>query len=91
MTIKNSYWIGLLAGIIFPAFFFGILYGLNVMINSVIHAVPVLPVQKMMFISAALNVLPFRYLFVKQKQDKTGGGMLIITVILVIMVMVLFR
>jgi hypothetical protein len=90
MTIKNSYLTGLLAGFIFPAFFFGILYGLNVMISSVIHSVPVLTVQKMLFISAALNVLPFRYIFVKKNLNKTGGGMLLLTVILVIMIMLIF-
>ena len=90
MNIKNSYLAGLLAGLLFPAFFFGILYGLNVMIGSVIHSIPVLPVQKMLFISAALNILPFRYLFVKLKLDKTGGGMLVITVIIVIMIMLVF-
>lgn len=91
MTIRNSYWIGLLAGIIFPAFTFGILYGLNLMINSVIQAIPVIPLQKMLFISAVLNVLPFRYLFVTHKLNKTGAGMLIVTVISVIMIMLLVR
>lgn len=90
MIIKDSHLTGILAGIIIPVFFFGIVYGLNGLTRSVIHTVPLLTVEKMLIISIALNVLPFRYLFVKKGFVKTGSAMLFVTVILIVTILVVY-
>ena len=90
MHKKNSFWLGLLIGIIFPSVQFGILYAVNLYTKVFEHPPVVLSTQKMMFICSALNILPIRYYLMKPGLEKTGQGVLFITVFLVLMVMLAF-
>ena len=90
MHKKNSFWLGLLIGILIPSVLFGILYAVNFYTKVFEHPPVVLSVQKMMFISSALNILPIRYYLTHGDLEKTGQGVLFITVFLVLMVMLAF-
>ena len=90
MFKKNSYWLGLIIGLVLPSILFGILYGLNHFTGLFDHPPVVLPVQKMMFVSSALNIIPFRYYFKHGGLEKTGQGILFITVVLVLMIIISF-
>ena len=89
MINKNSYLFGILLGIIIPVILLGILYGLNWLAGLISHGTAMLSLHKMMFVSVALNILPIRYFFVNKGSEKTGKGILIITVVLIIIVTVL--
>jgi hypothetical protein len=88
MIKKNSYLFGIFLGIIVPAIIFGILYGLNMLTGVFSHSIAYLPINKMMFVSIALNILPMRYYIVKKDLENTGKGILIITLVLILIVTV---
>lgn len=90
MHKKNSFWLGLLIGIIIPLFLFSILYSVNHYTKVFEHPPVMLSIQKMMFICSALNILPIRYYLMHDGLEKTGQGVLFITVFLVLMIMLAF-
>jgi hypothetical protein len=90
MFKKNSYLAGALAGLLIPCVFYGILFGLNALTNLFFQSVSMLPLNKMLFASAALNILPIRYCFVKDNLQKTGQGVLLVTVFLVVIITLAF-
>ena len=47
-----------------------------------------LSIHKMMFVSAALNILPIRYYILHMEVENTGKGILIVTLILILIVTV---
>jgi hypothetical protein len=90
MHKKNSFWFGLAIGIIIPLILFGILFALNHYTKVFEHPPVILPTQKLMFICSALNILPIRYYFMHGGFEKTGQGLLFITVFLVLMITLAF-
>ena len=90
MLKKNSFWLGLVIGIIIPLILFGILYALNLFTKVFEHPPVILSIQKMMFVCSALNILPIRYYLMHGGLEKTGQGVLLITVFLVLMVTLAF-
>jgi hypothetical protein len=86
MYKKNSFWLGLAIGIIIPLVLFGILYFLNFYTGVFKHPPVVLSDQKLMFVCSALNILPIRYYFMHKGLEKTGQGLLFITVFLVVII-----
>jgi hypothetical protein len=90
MHKKNSFWLGLLIGIVIPLVLFGILYSLNLFTKVFEHPPVILSTQKLMFICSALNILPIRYYFMHGGLEKTGQGVLFITVFLVLMITLAF-
>jgi hypothetical protein len=90
MLRRNSFWLGLLIGLVFPSILFGILYSLNYYTKLFDHPPVILSIQKMMFVSSALNILPIRYYFKHADFEKTGQGILFITVFLVVMIILAF-
>jgi hypothetical protein len=90
MIKKNSFWLGLVVGIILPFVLFSILYVLNLYTKVFEHPPVILPSQKLMFISSALNIIPIRYYLMHKGLEKTGQGVLFITVFLVIMITLVF-
>jgi hypothetical protein len=90
MHKKNSFWLGLLIGIIIPLVLFGILYALNFYTKVFEHPPVVLSTQKQMFVCSALNILPIRYYLMHGGLEKTGQGVLFITVFLVLMITLAF-
>ena len=90
MLKKNSYWLGLIIGVILPLFLFGILYTVNHYTKVFEHPPVILSIQKLMFVCSALNILPVRYYLMHGGLEKTGQGVLLITVSLVLMVTLAF-
>jgi hypothetical protein len=90
MHKRNSFWLGLLIGIIFPSVLFGILYAVNFYTKVFENPPVVLSTQKLMFICSALNILPIRYYLTHGGIEKTGQGILFITVFLVLMITLAF-
>lgn len=90
MLKKNSFWLGLLIGIIFPLILFGTLYLVNIYTGVFQHRPVLLSTQKMMFVSAALNVLPMRYYFMHGGLERTAQGMLSVTVFEVLMIILAY-
>ena len=86
----NSFWFGLLLGILFPAVLFGFLTGVNYFTHIFDHPPVQLTIQKMMFVSAALNIIPIRFYFKSPGIEKTGQGLLAVTVFLVFMIFLSF-
>jgi hypothetical protein len=66
-------------GIAGPLILFGIIYLVKIIIGQ-------LALDKAMFVCVALNVVPIRYYFISLKTDRTGRGVLAMTVILIIAV-----
>jgi hypothetical protein len=90
MFKKNSFLVGILAGLLIPCVFYGILLGLNLLTTLFFQSVSMLPLNKMLFVCAALNILPIRYCFVHENLEKTGQGVLLITVFLVLIITLAF-
>lgn len=90
MLKKNSFWLGLVIGIIIPLILFGILYALNLFTKVFEHPPVILSTKKLMFICSALNILPVRYYFVNGGLEKTGQGVLFVTVFLILLIMLGF-
>lgn len=85
MLRRNSFLFGLLIGLAMPSIVFGILYTLNYFTGLFDHPPVILSGQKMMFASSALNIIPIRYYFKNSELEKTGQGILSVTVVLVLM------
>jgi hypothetical protein len=86
MFDKNSFWFGLLFGIVFPALIFIFLYGIDKVTGAFSHPPAFLSIEKMLFVSAALNILPIRYYFVHEDLRETAKGLLFITLVLVLVI-----
>jgi hypothetical protein len=79
MFKKDSLWLGLGIGLAGPLILFGIIYLIKILIGN-------LALDKAMFVCVALNIVPIRYYFISAKMDRTGRGVLAMTVILIIAV-----
>jgi hypothetical protein len=91
MLEKNSFWLGIGIGLLFPAILFGLLFLVNLLTGIFSHPPVLLSFNKLMFISLALNILPIRYYFIHGNVENTGKGILVTTVVLIILVTVVFR
>ncbi len=91
MPRKNSFWFGLLLGILFPAVIFIILFGIDKITGVFSHPPALLTLNKMLFVSAALNILPIRFYFTNEELRETGKGLLFITLVLILAVTFAFR
>jgi hypothetical protein len=79
MLKKDSLWLGMGIGLVGPLILFGIIYLVKLTLGY-------LALDKAMFVSVALNIVPIRYYFISAKMDRTGRGVLAMTVILIIAV-----
>jgi hypothetical protein len=79
MLKKDSLWLGMGIGLIGPLLLFGVIYLVKLTLGH-------LALDKAMFVSVALNIVPIRYYFISAKLDRTGRGVLAMTVILIIVV-----
>jgi hypothetical protein len=69
-------------GLVGPLILFGIIYLVKMLLGH-------LALEKAMFVSVALNIVPIRYYFISAKMDRTGRGVLAMTVILIIVVTII--
>jgi hypothetical protein len=90
MFKKDSYLIGALLGIAFPVICFGLLFGIKFLMGNYFQAAREFSDVKLIFASAALNVLPIRYFFVSKDLPKIAQAILLITVILIVTVTLAF-
>ena len=79
MLKKDTFWLGMGIGLAGPL----ALYGMLVLIKMILGH---MALDKAMFVCVALNVVPIRYYFISAKLDRTGRGVLAMTVILIIVV-----
>ncbi|MCX6251081.1 MAG: hypothetical protein NTX61_10055 [Bacteroidetes bacterium] len=91
MFKRNSYIVGIVFGIILPGIIFGFLFGINAITGVFSHPPVLLPLNKMLFVSTALNIIPMRYYFIHGGVEDTGKGILIITVIMIILITLVIR
>jgi hypothetical protein len=90
MLKTDSYWKGLLVGMIFPLVCFGVLFGIKTLIGLVFQPALEFPVYKLIFASIVLNVLPVRFFYVAWNLPKIAQGMLLITVVAIITILLSF-
>lgn len=87
---RDSLPMGLFIGFICPAVFFGILYGIVVLVQHQTGALNIEKmVQKLILLSVIPNVLLLRYYLVKLKYDLTGRGILLVTFVIAMLFAVL--
>jgi hypothetical protein len=78
MLKKDSFWLGMAIGIAGPLVLMGIIYIVRLMAGH-------FAMDKALFVCVALNIVPIRYYFITAKLDRTGRGILAMTVILIIL------
>ncbi len=77
---RDSLPMGVFIGFICPAVFFGIMYGIIMLVQHQTGALNIdKMIQKLILLSVVPNVLILRYYLVKLKYDLTGRGILLVT------------
>ena len=89
MINRNSLIFGILSGLITTPIFFGLIYSVNLAVSHFVPKVQMLPLNDMMFVAVALNIIPIRYCFTKEGFAKTGQGILLVTAVLIVAVMLI--
>jgi RsiW-degrading membrane proteinase PrsW (M82 family) len=79
---QDSFWMGLLLGLLIPAILFGLLELILFFLPQEIKMANVFTVQRLILISIIPNVLLLRYYLLKLKYDLTGRGILAVTFII---------
>lgn len=79
MLKRDSFQLGTFIGVLVPLAFFGLLYVINLLIESLFMMKDVIRINTLQLVSIAMNALVLRYYLVKLKFDKTGRGILLIT------------
>jgi RsiW-degrading membrane proteinase PrsW (M82 family) len=79
---QDSFWMGMILGLLIPAIIFGILkLSIFFLPHEIINA-NVFTLERLILISIIPNVLLLRYYLLKLKYDLTGRGILAITFII---------
>jgi hypothetical protein len=74
--------LGILLGLILPAISYLFLYVLDLSVYAIFDAHIVDKMDYLLLLSITVNLFPVRYYFVNLKYDKTGRGVLLVTLIL---------
>ena len=82
---RDSFLLGIILGIVFPAIIYGILHLLNVSFPNPSSKVPFLKESTVQILGIAVNALLLRYYLINLKSDKTGRGIMLVTFILAIL------
>jgi hypothetical protein len=77
--IKDNFILGMAIGLLVPVLCFAIILGIENQIMSGLPGKPEVPMNIMVFIAIATNLLPFRFYMINKKLDKTGRGILLAT------------
>jgi hypothetical protein len=87
---KDNYLTGLLLGVAAPIIFYGLLYLIDMLLYSFagVHLTP--EYHYLYLLSMAFNIILFRYYFVSLKAEKTGKGILLVTIIYIMVYFFLF-
>jgi hypothetical protein len=87
---KDSFWLGLLLGIVLPAIVSGSLYYINITFPNSATGIPVFKKTTVLILGIVPNALALRYYLVNLKADKTGRGILAITFVYAIVFMIFY-
>ncbi|RLD85619.1 MAG: hypothetical protein DRJ09_12745 [Bacteroidetes bacterium] len=85
MLNKDNYWTGLLIGIAATVVFYGILYGVNLLVVQTLGRPMVEKSHYLMLLSVIPNLLLLRYYLVRKKFTKTGLSILTLTLLFVLL------
>jgi len=85
MFKKDSYWVGLLLGALAPVIFYGLLYSVDMLIDSYFGMHIVKENHYLILLSVIPNILLLRYYLGKQKFTKTGLSLLLLTIVFVLL------
>ncbi|MDD2622108.1 MAG: hypothetical protein WC142_07890 [Bacteroidales bacterium] len=81
---RDSMYLGLVIGILFPAILFGILYGISE-IFAPEGKEYLIKLPTLMLVSIFPNLFTLRYYLKKLKYDRTGRGILLVTFVYAIL------
>lgn len=81
---SDSMIMGAVLGIIVPLISFGILYGIEMIIEQSTGKKNVLTLENIALVSIFVNLATLRFYLLKLKFDRTGRGILIVTFLLAI-------
>jgi RsiW-degrading membrane proteinase PrsW (M82 family) len=79
---QDSFWMGLLLGLLIPALIFGVLKLIVYFLPHEIMNANVFTLERLILISIIPNVLLLRYYLLKLKYDLTGRGIVAITFVI---------
>ena len=79
---QDSFWMGLILGLLIPAIIFGVLKLILFFLPHEIINANVFSLERLILISIIPNVLLLRYYLLKLKYDLTGRGILAITFVI---------
>jgi len=79
---QDSFWMGLILGLLVPAIIFGVLTLIVYFLPQAIKVANVFTLERLILISIIPNVLLLRYYLLKLKYDLTGRGILAITFVI---------
>ncbi len=77
---KDKYVTGLLIGLVAPVVLYGLIYLLDLLLFSIFNTHLTAQYHYLYLLSIAVNIILFRYYFVSLKTEKTGKGILLITI-----------
>ena len=79
--LKRDQWVvGLLIGIVLPVLFFAVLFIIDFTFNYYLQIHITYEFHLLYLLSVAANLFPIRHYFVKLKFEKTGMGVLLVTI-----------
>ena len=80
MFKKNNWLLGIIIGITVPAIILVVLYGVFYFFGTAYHKDLLLKPENIPLVAIFFNMILFRYYMVNLKYDKTGRGILAITI-----------
>lgn len=91
---RDSLWLGVIMGLVVPAFLFSVLWGILALVfyfmgRPVSDVLAVVEPQKLILLSVIPNLFLLRYYLLKLKYDLTGRGILAVTFVVGILFAVL--
>jgi len=86
---RDIFWLGIALGIIFPAFFYVVLYLLDLLVLKLANTHMLVEQKYLYLVSIAINLFAIKYYFVNLKFDKTGRGVLFVTFIFALIYFIL--
>ena len=85
MLNKDNYWTGLILGAAATIIFYGVLYGVNLLVIEMLSRPMVSKSHYLMLLSVIPNLLLLRYYLVRKKFTKTGLSILTLTLLFVLL------
>jgi hypothetical protein len=83
--LKRDVWaIGMLIGISLPSMFFLVLFIIDLVVFSLLNFHITDQFHYLYLLSLAANLFPIRYYLIKLRYEKTGMGILLITIVAII-------